>query len=306
MQVVQPPVLRRRLDVAETLGFFVIKLGLVHDLESRGLHPDKVFPAEFPVMADLPNAESLVPHFHKPVHNVGVVDSRGVAQRQPPVVRPAEQRYVVLVGFDVRRHHREKGMGNDDVRAFVVAKQRRRRQVMELREVGPAVPVNGHLRKLVNRPVILAVRPPKFVDVEICFHGVGVDIQGLGEKILPLLGIVLCLEGIIQNLGWSDGYSIIRICHLVDLRVCKIYTPILHTFWGTAHEDEILLILYCAVQDLTAVFQALPKKSLLIISRGGNANQQFVRVCLLRFLEQVVLLGLFKRMDFIDYTDISI
>ena len=122
------------------------------------------------------------------------------------------------------------------------------------------------------------VRLAELVNVEVGLHSVGVDVQGLGEEVLPLLRVVPGLEGIVQYLGGPDAHAVGRIRHLVDLRVGEVYAPVLYPFRGTAHENEVLLVLDGAVQNLAAVFQPLPQKQLLVVSGGGNADQQFVGV----------------------------
>ena len=92
----------------------------------------------------------------------------------------------------------------------------------------------------------------------------------------------------------------------MDLWVCKINRPVLYSFRGAAHEDEILLVFYCAVQYLPAVFKALPEKCLLIVTGSRNANQKLVGVCFHSLLEEVVLLGLFEGMYLIAYGDIAV
>ena len=247
MEVVQPTVLCCRLDVAESLGLLVVVLRLVDYLESGVLHSNKILPAEFPVVSNLPDFESALAHIYKPVNHVSVVNGGAVAQRQPSVLRPAKERNVVLVCFNVRGNHREKCVGDDDIRPLVLSKERRSREVMELGKVCSAVPVNGQLCQLVQAPVVFVVAASEFVDVEISLDGVGIDIERFGEKVLPLLGIVLSLQGIVEDFRRADAHAIGRVCHLVDLGVGEINRPIFDPFWGAAHEDEILLVLYRAV-----------------------------------------------------------
>ena len=81
-------------------------------------------------------------------------------------------------------------------------------------------------------------------------------------------------------------------------RVGKIYRAVAHTIRGAAHENKILFVGNRTVQDLPAVFQSLTKKSLLIIARRRNTDQQFICIGFHGILEQVVLLGLLKCVDF--------
>ena len=92
------------------------------------------------------------------------------------------------------------------------------------------------------------------------------NVQRLCEKVFSLLWVILGLQRIIQDLIWTDAYPISWICHLVDFRVCIIYTPVFYPLWGAAHENEVLFILYRSIQDLPAIFQSLPKKRLFVVS----------------------------------------
>ena len=306
VQVVEIPILRGLLKVPEPLAFLVIILRLVDDTESGGLHADKILSAEFPVVAYLPNLKSPLPHVHKPVYNIGVVYSRAVAQGQPAVLRPAKQRDIVLVGLDMGRHNGEKCVGNYNVCPFVIPKQRRRRQVVEFRQVGPAVPVNRHLRQLFKRPIILGVGLAKFLNIKVSLHGVGIDVQRFCEEVLPLLGVILRLERIVQNLSWADAYPVSRVRHFVNFRVSEVHASVFNPFWGAAHENEILLILYGAVQYLPAILEPLPKKRLLIVSCRRYANQQLVRVGLHGLLKQIILLWLLESVDFVTDRNIAV
>ena len=102
-------------------------MGLVDDLESRRFHPQEILPTELPIMAHLPDFETTLSHVLKPSNHVRVVYSRRVTQRQPPVFCPAEQGNIVLIRLEVGRHHREKSVGDDNIRPLVAAKQGRRR-----------------------------------------------------------------------------------------------------------------------------------------------------------------------------------
>ena len=59
---------------------------------------------------------------------------------------------------------------------------------MELGQVRAPVPVYGQLGQLVQGPVIPLVAAAELLNVEIGRHGVGVDVQALGKKVLALLG----------------------------------------------------------------------------------------------------------------------
>ena len=207
-----------------------------------------------------------------------MVYGRRVAQCQPPVFCPAEQGNIVLIRLEVGRHHREKGVGDKDVRALVAPEQGGRGQVVELGQVRAPVPVYGQLGQLVQGPVIPLVAAAELLNVEIGRHGVGVDVQALGKKVLALLGVILRLEAVVQDFLRADAHPIGRVGHRVDLRVREVYRPVLDPLRGAAHEDEILVILYGAVQHLPAVFQPLPQKRLFIVPGGGNADQQLIGI----------------------------
>ncbi len=107
MEVVEIPVLGCCLDMPEALGLFVVILRLVDDFEPGIFHRHEVFPTEFPVVAHLADFEAPPPHVDEPVDHIGVIDRRGVAQRQPSIIRPAEQRTLILIRLNMGRHHRE-------------------------------------------------------------------------------------------------------------------------------------------------------------------------------------------------------
>ena len=79
MQVIQLPILRPFLNVAEALGFLIVILRLIYDVKVRRFHAKEVLPAEFPVMADLFDPESPPAHTNKPVHYIRMVYCGAVA-----------------------------------------------------------------------------------------------------------------------------------------------------------------------------------------------------------------------------------
>ena len=196
---------------------------------------------------------------------------------------------MVLVRFDVGRHHREKRVGDDDVHVLVVAEQGRRRQVVEFGQVRAAIPVNGQLGQLLQRPVVSRIRFPELLNIKISFQGVGVDIEALCKKLLSLLGVILGLQGVVHYFLRPDAHPVGGVCHLVDPRVCKIHAAVLHPLRGAGHKNKILFILHRPIQDLAAVFQPLPQEALLIVSSRGNADYQFIGVGLHGLLDDVVL-----------------
>ena len=123
MQIIEAPVLGALFQVTESLRLLVKILGLVDNLKANLFHPDEILPAEFPVVAHLANAEPSLAHVHKPPHHIGVVYRGAVTQGKPSIVRPAKQRDVVLVRFDVGRHHREERVSYHNVNSLVVAKE---------------------------------------------------------------------------------------------------------------------------------------------------------------------------------------
>ena len=146
----------------------------------------------------------------------------------------------------------------------------------------------------------------EFFDIKVGFHGVCVDVQGLGEEVLPLLRVVLRLQSVIHDIVRADGHPVSRVCHLVNLRVGKINASILYPVRGTAHKDEILFILHGSVQNLPAVFQPLTKKRLFIIPGGRYADDKLICICLHSLLEQVVLLRLFEGVHFITNGNVAV
>ena len=193
-----------------------------------------------------------------------------------------------------RRDHGEERVVNNNIRPFVVAEQRRRREVVQFGKVSTTVPINRHLGELVKRPVVGAITFSELVYIEIRRYRVGVNVERLCEKVLALLRVILRLKRVVKNFGGPYTHSIRRVCHLVNFRIGKIYAPISHTIGRAAHEHKILLVLDRAVEDLPAVLQTLPKKRLLIIARRGYAYQELVGVGLHGLLEQVVLLRLLE------------
>ena len=75
---------------------------------------------------------------------------------------------------------------------------------------------------------------------------------------------------------------------------------------GAAREDEVLLILYGAVEYLSAVAEALPEECLLIISGGRYADYEFVCVGFHGLLEEVVLFRLFVGVYFVAYRNVAV
>ena len=177
---------------------------------------------------------------------------------------------------------------------------------MELGQVRAPVPVYGQLGQLVQGPVIPLVAAAELLNVEIGRHGVGVDVQALGKKVLALLGVILCLEAVVQDFLRADTHPIGRVGHLVDARVRKIYRPVLHPFRGAAHENKILLVRNRPVQHLPAVFQPLSQKRLLIVPGCGDADQQFIGIGFHGLLEKVVLLRLLKGVNLIADGDVRV
>ena len=90
VQIVQHSVFCHFFDMAEPLRFKVVILRLIDDVEFRLLHPDEVLAAEFPVVPNLLYPESTITHLNKPVNNIRLIDGRGVAKRQQPIVSPSE------------------------------------------------------------------------------------------------------------------------------------------------------------------------------------------------------------------------
>ena len=75
---------------------------------------------------------------------------------------------------------------------------------------------------------------------------------------------------------------------------------------SATHEDKVLLILYRPIQDLTAVLQPLSKKQLLIVSRSGDRNEEFVGIGFHCLFEEVVLLRLLEGMNLINDRDVAV
>ena len=152
----------------------------------------------------------------------------------------------------------------------------------------------------------MSVALAELVDIEIRGYRVGVDVEAFGEEVLTLLRVVLCLQGIVEYLRWPYAHAIRGISHLVDFGVGEVHASVPHALRGTAHENKILLVLYCAVEYLPAVFQPLPEKCLLIVARRGDAYEQFVCVGFHGLLEQVVLLRLLEGVDLIADGDVAV
>ena len=112
------------------------------------------------------------------------------------------------------RHHREKCVGDDNIHILVVAEQGRRRQVVELGEVRASIPVNGQLGQLLQRPVVARIAFSELVNVKPGPHGIGVDVERLGEKVLPLLRIVDRLQGVVEDVRRPDADAVCRVGHL--------------------------------------------------------------------------------------------
>ena len=256
-------------------------------------------------MSDLLDLEALVTHGREPVDDVSGIDGRAVAHGKQPVVRPPEQRDAVLIRFSGRLHDREKRMGDTNIYALVIPVQRRSRQVVHAREVRPAVPLDRQLRQLVQGPPVLLVRLPELLDVEPGLYGRREHIERLREEVLPLLRVVLSLQGIVQDLGRTDGHAVVRVRHFVDDRVRIVDVPVLVRV-RAAHEYKVLFVLDRPVEDLPAVFDPLAEEALRVVSRRRDTDQQLVRVCLLAFLEQVVLLRLLEGVDLVTDTEVRV
>lgn len=69
-----------------------------------------------------------------------------------------------------------------DINALVCSEKSCRRQVMKFRQVGSSIPLDRKLRKLLQRPSIFLIAFPKFIYIEICFHGIGIDVQRFRKK----------------------------------------------------------------------------------------------------------------------------
>ena len=125
VQIVQHPVFRHFLYMAESFGFQIIILWLIDDVEFRLLHTDEILSAEFPVVPNLFDSEPTVTHLNKPVDNICLIYGRGVAQRQQSIVSPTKQRNVILIGLLMRSDDREKCVRYDNINAVIIPVQRR-------------------------------------------------------------------------------------------------------------------------------------------------------------------------------------
>ena len=121
-----------------------------------------------------------------------------------------------------------------------------------------------------------------------------------------MLWVVLGLQAVVQNLLRTDTHTVGWIGHLMYFGVSVVHRAVLHPFRGAAHEDEVLLVFHRAIQNLPAIFQPLPQKSLLIVPRGRNANQQLVGVGFLGLFEKVVLLGLLESVNLITDGNVTV
>ena len=298
--VVEPFILHGLLDVPEALALFVKILRLVDDLEAGLLHADKVLAAEFSVVTDLPDPEPARLHHLEPAHDRRVVVRRRVAHIEPAVVAPAEQRDVVLLGLLCSGHDREPAVRDHDLDALILPVQARRRQVVELRQVRAAVPVNTKPSEVVQlflrrphrvdaqRLARCLVRSPELVDIEVCRHGRREHVQRFRQEVFSLLRIVLGLHRLGHDVVWPDRDAVIRVGLLLLDRVGEIHVTALVDV-RRADEDEILIIRHRAAQYLPAVLHALGAEARAVVTGGRDDHGQLVCVRFASLAQHVVL-----------------
>ena len=268
-------------------------------------------------MAHLGDPEAHPLHGNKPRHHPVVVVGRRVAHLQPPVVLPAEQRDIILVGLFRRCRDGEPAVRDHDVNSLVLPMQTCRRQVVQLGKVCPAVPLHREpgqdpqlllQRRVLRNPQLLSgspVRPPELVDVEVALHGRHKHVHLLAQKIFSCLRVVLGLQRVVLHVARANRHAVARISLLPLNRVREIHVPVL-VLVRAADENEILIIRHGALQHLPAVFQPLGAESLGIVSGGRDADHQLVGVCSRCLLQDGVLLRAFISVHLVRDDDVRI
>ena len=199
-------------------------------------------------------------------------------------------------------------MRDDDVDALVHAIQAGRRQVVHLGQVRAAVPLNRQLCQLLDRPVIFRVRRPKLGDVKVGFHCRGVDVQGLRQKVLALLRVVLGLQRIVHDVFRADGLPIGGVCHALHVGVGVVHVPGLVDRGRRDKDKQRIRVrrLDRAVEDLPTVLKPVAAKAVFPVAGRGDADDELVGVRLGRLLEHVVLLGRFVGVQLVGDDDVGV
>ena len=157
MQVIERALLRALFQIPEALRFEGEPLDLRFDREALLLHLDKILAAKLRVVPDAADFEALGPALLEPAHDVRVVCHLVVRHVEPAVFLPAKERYLVLRRFHDGSRPRKPAVRDDDVHALVVPEEAAGRQVVHLGKIRAAVPADGELRELLDRPVVLFV-----------------------------------------------------------------------------------------------------------------------------------------------------
>ena len=176
---------------------------------------------------------------------------------------------------------------------------------MHLRKVRASKPLDRQLGQLFQRPVVLCVRSLEFIHIEIGPHGRGVDVQASGQKVFPLLWIVLGLQGIVHNVRRPDGHVVARVCLLLLLCRCEIHVSVF-VLVRPGDEHEIRIILHLPAHHLGAILKALITETIGIVARCRDADHQLVGVRLHGLFESVVLSRLFEDMQLICNGNIAV
>ena len=156
--------------------------------------------------------------------------------------------------FDHGSRPRKPAVRDDDVHALVVPEEAAGRQVVHLGEIRAAVPADGELCELVNRPVVLLVRPPELLDVKPGFDGVRRDVEALVEIFRPEHRVFGRDGRVVDHVLRPDGVAPAGACGLEDCRVVKIHVAVFHRWRGAEKaEDRVGVVAgHGAAEDLPA------------------------------------------------------
>ena len=148
-----------------------------------------------------------------------------------------------------------------------LAHQRRRRQVVQLRQVGAAVPVFYQLSQLRHAPAVAAIAPLELRHVKPRLEAADKHVQRAGQKLLPQRGISLRLQGRRQHVVRPDGDAVAGVGRPVHRRIGVVHLAVLHP-GRFRHEHEGAI----GVRP----FDGAPQHRLQIVPVGGGKARPVV------------------------------
>ena len=196
-------------------------------------------------------------------------------------------------------------MRDDYQDALVFADQRCRCQVEHARKVRASEPLDRKCGQLVHAPFVSVVASPELVDVEVCLDCRRVYVQALREVFLALLRIILRLQRVVHQLLRADCHAIREVCLLL-LLCARVVHVALVALIRPGDQDEEAVVPHCPVDHLDRVFHVPVAEAVRVVAGRRDPDDVLVSVCLLRVLEQRVLLRFLISGDLVGDREVAV